>query len=569
MDILTEDLTLSYFQKHINPHGMNNKEIARQFSLLASLMELHGENAFKTKSYASAYLIIRKWEHPLEELSAEDIDRIPGIGKSVSAKIQELLSSGTMEVMEGYKAKTPEGIQQLLSVRGLGPKKIRVIWDELNVESPAELLYACEENRLIKLSGFGLKTQEDLKNKIHYFLDSQDRYLYGNIEEELELFKQKLQSALHAHRIEWVGDVATYAPVISSINCLITPELSAEQLLAIAGIELLSSAESVFTIKYEERLEVTVHGCPEDDFVSQFAELTMAAPLFEIMAHGGRLSGDADLPSALAEEGFDNLPIELWDKKNIEDAGPSYWAGLMTVDDIRGILHNHSTYSDGMNSLLDMAEYVRDQGYEYFGICDHSKSAFYANGLSPERVLEQMEEIDQINKKLAPFKVFKGIESDILNDGSLDYEADILERFDLIVASVHSNLRMDEEKAMKRLITAIENPFTHILGHPTGRLLLAREGYPIDHRKVIDACAANGVAIELNANPLRLDVDYTWLDYCMEKEVPVSINPDAHSRAQVDYVKYGVFAARKGGLKKEACLNTRTLHEFQNWLNKK
>jgi DNA polymerase (family 10) len=264
-----------------------------------------------------------------------------------------------------------------------------------------------------------------------------------------------------------------------------------------------------------------------------------------------------------------DLPVELLDVPGIENKTPKYWSGLVSSSDIRGILHNHSTWSDGINSLEEMSVHVRDQGYEYFGICDHSRSAFYANGLSAERVIEQMAEIDRINEKLAPFHVFKGIESDILGDGSLDYEDDILSQFDLIVASIHSNLRMDEEKAMSRLITAIENPYTRILGHPTGRLLLARQGYPIDHRKVIDACAANGVAIELNANPLRLDIDYTWLDYCMEKEVFVSINPDAHSRSQVAYVKYGVLAARKGGLKVEHCLNALSLEDFSSWLRRR
>jgi DNA polymerase (family 10) len=178
-----------------------------------------------------------------------------------------------------------------------------------------------------------------------------------------------------------------------------------------------------------------------------------------------------------------------------------------------------------------------------------------------------MNDIDKMNEKLAPFKIFKGIESDILGDGALDYEDDILSKFELVVASVHSNLRMDEAKAMARLIRAIENPYTRILGHPTGRLLLARQGYPIDHRKIIDACAANGVAIELNANPLRLDIDYQWMDYCMEKEVWVSINPDAHSRGQIEYVKYGIHAARKGGLKTQYCLNALSLEKFENWLN--
>jgi DNA polymerase (family 10) len=265
---------------------------------------------------------------------------------------------------------------------------------------------------------------------------------------------------------------------------------------------------------------------------------------------------------------FAGLPVELFDRQGIETFSPDYWTGLVNEKDLKGILHNHSTYSDGVNTLREMAEHVQSLGYAYFAICDHSRSAFYANGLQVERVLEQMDEIEAINRQMAPFKVFKGIESDILGDGSLDYEDDILSRFDLVVASIHSNLRMDEEKAMTRLLRAIENPYTRILGHPTGRLLLARQGYPVDHRKLIDACAANGVAIELNANPLRLDIDYTWLDYCMEKGVWVAINPDAHSRAQVGYVRYGVYAARKGGLKASQCLNALSLEEFSAWLKR-
>ena len=569
MDIFPPRPMMAYFRASTNGIGMNNKEIARRFSLLASLMELHGENAFKTKTYSSAFLIIRKWERPLADMTQEEIEKIPGIGKSVSAKIRELLDTGTLEALEAYKAQTPEGIQQLLSVRGLGPKKIRVIWDELNVESPTELLYACEENRLIKLSGFGLKTQEDLRKKIHYFLDSRDRHLYANLEEDLEAFKRALSETLQPAHFQWVGDYATYAPVVDTIECLVAPVCSAEEISSIPGLEMVEADEHAFTIRYDDRINITIHTCDTDNFLAQQAELTMSAPLFEIVAHEGQLYDSGTLDDSLANAGFDGLPFELWDKPGIEDADPEYWEGLITTGDIRGIVHNHSTWSDGMNTLKEMALHVRDLGYAYFAICDHSKSAFYANGLDEERVLSQMAEIDALNKELAPFKVYKGIESDILNDGALDYEKDILEKFDLIVASVHSNLRMDEEKAMHRLLTAIENPYTRILGHPTGRLLLAREGYPIDHRKVIDACAANGVAIELNANPLRLDIDYTWLDYCMEKGVPVSINPDAHSRAQVGYVKYGVYAARKGGLKTSHCLNALSLSDFEAWLNRK
>ncbi len=548
---------------------MGNKDIARQFSLLASLMELHGENAFKTKAYSTAYLALRKTDAPIEKMTAQELDALPGVGASVITKIKELLATGKIDALEKLKAKTPEGIQQLLSVKGLGPKKIRVIWDALKIESPAELLYACAENRLIKLPGFGLKTQQDLQQKITYFLDSQDRYLYGNIEEELEAILKKMRKGLPGHHIAWVGEFATKTPVISKLELLVAPEIDAEQLAAVPGVVINDDqADDDIAITFDERFKITVHTCPKADFNNHWALHTMYSGLYEKLSEADDFSSGGDIDEILEQGGFEGLPPELYDREEIEIYPPSYWEGLITGEDIKGILHNHSTYSDGMNTLEEMSLHVRDQGYQYFAICDHSRSAFYANGLSAERVLEQLDEIDAINARLAPFKVFKGIESDILGDGSLDYEEDILSRFDLVVASIHSNLRMDEEKAMSRLITAIENPYTRILGHPTGRLLLARQGYPINHKKIIDACAANGVAIELNANPLRLDIDYTWMDYCMEKDVWVAINPDAHSRAQVDYVKYGVLAARKGGLKVGSCLNALTLAAFEQWIKK-
>ena len=231
-----------------------------------------------------------------------------------------------------------------------------------------------------------------------------------------------------------------------------------------------------------------------------------------------------------------------------------------------GTLHNHSTWSDGINTVEEMALYCRDElKLQYLGMCDHSKSAFYAKGLSIERVLQQQEEIDHLNKNLGGFRIFKGIESDILYDGSLDYPDEILKRFDFIVASVHSILKMDEAKATSRLIKAIENPYTTILGHPTGRLLLSRSGYPINYKKVIDACAANQVVIEINANPLRLDLDWRWHQYALDKGVWLSVNPDAHRKEGFLDMHYGILAARKGGLYKEKCLNALSRMEIETF----
>ncbi|HNQ00150.1 MAG TPA: PHP domain-containing protein, partial [Bacteroidia bacterium] len=242
---------------------------------------------------------------------------------------------------------------------------------------------------------------------------------------------------------------------------------------------------------------------------------------------------------------------------------------LVTDSDLKGILHNHSTYSDGAHTLEEMAVYCKELGYQYLGICDHSKTAFYANGLQPERILQQHQEIEKLNASLAPFKIFKGIESDILADGSLDYPEEILKSFDFIVASVHSILRMDKEKATQRLIKAIENPYTTILGHPTGRLLLAREGYPIDYKKVIDACAANNVVMELNANPYRLDLDWRYIPYALEKNVMISINPDAHRKEGYHDMHYGICVARKGGLTAAMTFNAFSREEIAKRFDKK
>jgi DNA polymerase (family 10) len=259
-----------------------------------------------------------------------------------------------------------------------------------------------------------------------------------------------------------------------------------------------------------------------------------------------------------------------------EDSFAFGWAArhhadeLVTWDDLRGTLHNHSTWSDGKNSLAQMANYTRELGLSYFGIADHSQTATYAQGLKPEQVAEQQLEIDGLNAQYGDgFRILKGIESDILGDGSLDYTPDVLATFDYVVASVHQTLTMSKEKATARLLRAIENPYTTILGHPTGRLLLSREGYPIDHRTIIDACAEHQVVIEINASPYRLDIDWRWIDYAQQQGVMLSINPDAHSTAGLLDMHYGVAVGRKGGLLKSMTFNALTLTEMVAWLKKR
>ena len=259
-------------------------------------------------------------------------------------------------------------------------------------------------------------------------------------------------------------------------------------------------------------------------------------------------------------------PYQREQKAMLEQAARAPLPTPIQPQDIRAIIHSHSKWSDGSNTLEEMAAACMERGYEYLVISDHSKSAFYANGLHEDRIKEQHAQIDELNRKLAPFVIFKSVESDILYDGSLDYADEVLASFDLVIASVHSILKMPEEKAMSRLIRAIENPYTTILGHMTGRLLLSRPGYPVDHKKIIDACAANNVVIELNAHPRRLDMDWRWIGYALEKGVLISIDPDAHSTGGYKDVKYGVLAAQKGGLTPDKNLSSFNLHQFQQFL---
>ena len=535
---------------------MDNKEIAAAFKLAAALMELHGENDFRIRSYRNAYNALRKTERPLAEMSADEIKGIPGVGKSSAEKIEELITTGKMTKLEGYLDKTPAGVVEILGIRGIGPSKVRTIWKEMGIESPGELLYACNENRLIEASGFGLKTQADVKGKLEYHLASRDKFLYARAEH----YASEMITVLYecgAEKADPVGEIARKCPVVHSLEIIVTGTDDG-RLESNPRLKQMDNGTWVL----DDSVHFAIHHATADSYVANRFQLTGSEGFVAGIEIPAGAVSDKEI---LEHNGLPYVIPELREDREVINrvrAVDEY----VQLDDIKGIVHNHSTYSDGLHSLRVMAEYVRDSGYGYLGISDHSKTAVYANGLSVDRVMEQHLEIDQLNDELAPFVILKGIESDILADGSLDYEDDMLASFDFVVASVHSGLKMDIEKATNRLIRAIENPYTDILGHPTGRLLLSREGYPIDHKAVIDACAAHGVAIELNANPLRLDMDYTWIPYALESGVRIAINPDAHSKEGIHNVRFGVYAARKGGLTSDMCLNSMDVHEFRKWL---
>ncbi|ERJ59605.1 DNA polymerase/3'-5' exonuclease PolX [Sphingobacterium paucimobilis] len=553
---------------------MDNKTIARTFKLCGQLMELHNENPFRSKAVASASFKIDKLPFQAAEASLEKLSEQPGIGKSTAEKITQIITTGTFPELDELLAKTPEGILEVLKIKGLGPKKVQTIWNDLEIESVGELYYACNENRLIEAKGFGLKTQEDIKKAIEFSLANQGWFLYAKVESSADTLLSKLKQAIPNNHVEFTGDFRRKCEVLSQVELIVDTDLSSLQ-KAIAGLnyelEVHQNNNSI-SFKDEQTCPFIIYTSTTYTFAQDWLLRTGSEAHLDLLKEINPIlplaATETDIYQAM---GLDYIAPEL--REGLDEvvlAQAHNLPKLIEFGDVKGTVHNHSTYSDGVHSLKEMALYCKDQlGLSYFGICDHSKTAVYANGLTEERLQQQWAEVDKLNQELTPFKIFKGIESDILSDGSLDYPDEILAQFDFVVASVHSNLKMDEEKATARLIKAIENPYTTILGHPTGRLLLSRAGYPLDFKKVIDACAANDVVIEINANPLRLDLDWRWHRYALEKGVLLSINPDAHRTEGLLDMHYGIYVARKGGLTKEKCLNAFSLKEITQFFKER
>jgi DNA polymerase (family 10) len=548
---------------------MHNYEIQDYFTLLAKLMDIHGENEFKIKAYTNAAYTLDKLTESLSDMSPSQLFATRGIGEAIGKKIQEIIETKELSLLNEYIQKTPPGILEMLKIKGLGPKKIVTIWKELEIESIGELLYACEENRLVKYKGFGEKTQKNIQESLAFYLLHQGNYLYEQVEDLVNNLQNNLResfpkeqhiiSGFFKRQMEWLG----YLDVVTT--------LSETQLLEYLSQKLfkIEKNENYFSCKGEDNFEIRWHLTAPDRFFWKdftlscdpaFLNAWEQLPIFKMKAFASEQAifdqvGVHFIPAPQRE-----LP-EIITRATLKPLSKT-----IQPSDIKGIIHSHSTWSDGIHTIEQMAVAAKEQGYEYLIISDHSKSAFYANGLQADRIMAQHKEIDALNKKLAPFVIFKSIESDILNDGSLDYPDEVLASFDIVIASVHSNLKMTEEKAMMRLIRAICNPYTSILGHPTGRLLLSRKGYPVNFDEIIDACAAHNVVIELNAHPRRLDMDWRYIQKAIEMDVLISIDPDAHAIEGYEDCKYGVLVAQKAGLTAANNLSSFSLSEMMEFI---
>ncbi|MEP1085461.1 helix-hairpin-helix domain-containing protein [Algoriphagus sp.] len=555
---------------------MDHKTLLKKIKLSIQLMELHDENPFKIRSYQSALISLERGDQDIMVLSESELASIQGVGKSMVEAIQQLKETDTFPFLEELLAKTPEGILEILQIKGLGPKKVKTLWEQLGITSTHELMEACQAGKVAKIKGFGEKTQDTIIQNLEFVASNAGKWLYADIEEIIGQLEKTLHVLAPQAELAVVGDFSRNMEIITEAEFLIGSDEMAgikANIKAMETIEwiLLESGPRTLRGKLKEiDLRVSIHFCAKADFLWKKLSL-IASPL-----HLESLVDDKEtIAQKLQKKDYSSeneffsinklqiIPVEMREGYGeVELAKENKIPELLTDKDLKGILHNHSTYSDGKHTLRQMAEYCKELGYEYLGISDHSKTAFYAGGLTEDQILKQHQEIDLLNKELAPFRIFKSIESDILSDGKLDYSDEVLASFDFIVASVHSILNMDIKRATSRLITAIENPYTTILGHPTGRLLLRRQGYPIDHKAIIDACAQHNVVIEINANPWRLDLDWRYVRYAMEQGVMLSINPDAHAMEGYADMRYGVLVGRKGGLTKDMTLNAKSGEEL-------
>lgn len=558
---------------------MTNRSIARALRDTASLLELTGGNPFRARAFSRAARSIRGLDTPVADLlDAGTLTDVDGIGEGMAQHVADLVTTGSFDLRDDLLNAVPTGLLDVLRIKGLGTKKVRALWEELNITSLDDLERAARAGRITSLSGFGKKTQEKILTNVRLLRTYDEQRRAADAHADLQPVLDALREDLD--RVIVTGGLRRNLETIPHAHLLATPvapDAATEALADVLEAALAPAddtpAEAALSGALPSGLPLTVHFAAaeafgtalwhttgSDDHVAQFAERFGAPDAHPAEADVYAAADLAMVPPEL-REGTGELDAAA------EKALPT----LLTTSDLHGSLHNHSTYSDGAHSLRQMAEAARERGLSYFGICDHSQSLKVASGLPPAAVREQMDEIDALNTAFATedasFRIFSGIESDILADGSLDYEDDLLADFDFVVASVHTGMNMTADEATERIVRAVENPHTRILGHPTGRLLLVREGYPLHHERVLDACAAHGVALELNANPYRLDLDWRWVRPAIERGILISINPDAHAIDELDNVKWGVKVARKGWLTPAHCLNAKPLADFSDWIS--
>ena len=582
---------------------MTKAEIAAVLEEIATLLELKGENPFKIRAYANAARSIEAWGGSLSDLQDEEaLSKIPGIGKAIAAKIKELAATGSLKYVEDLRGEFPAAILELFSIQGLGAKKIKVLYDKLHVSSITELLKACESGRVAKLPGFGETTQEKFCKAITDRIKHAGSFQFGQIANEAESLRSDLAVHPDALHVCIAGSYRRRREIVRDLDLIVATKNPAEITKSFVGhplaesviaqgptkssvrlksgiqcdLRVVSGAEYPFALNYftgskEHNIEMRNRALEHSWTLNEYRLAPLPsdpkAKRKRSTKKIPRVRDEAELYRALD---LDFIPPELRENCGEFAAAEKHLLPrLLEQENLRGTFHCHTTASDGHNTLEEMAQAAQGLGLEYLGIAEHSGSSIQAHGLDPANLRAQVAAIRKLNQKFDGFRLFAGVECDILRNGSLDFDDDVLSELDFAIASVHSVFNLSEAEMTKRIIRAMENPFITILAHPTGRLLLKREPYVVDLPAVLDVAAETGTWIELNAAPKRLDLDWRWWPRAREKGVKCVINPDAHRAERLQDLWFGVGIARKGWLTKDDVVNCLPLGKIEAELKRK
>ncbi|MYL53275.1 DNA polymerase/3'-5' exonuclease PolX [Pontibacillus yanchengensis] len=569
---------------------LDKKELIKKLEQIAVYLELKGENPFKISAYRKAAQALENDDRSLSEI--DDFTNMTGIGKGTAAVIQELVETGEAEVLNQLEEDVPAGLVPLLQLQGLGGKKLAKLYQELGVTDATSLKEACEQEQVQQLSGFGKKTEEKILQALEDVSKRPERLPIAvmlPIAERIESFLQTVEGIDEFSR---AGSLRRMKETIKDIDFIIATEdyeKVREQLLQLDNIkEVVAKGDTKVSLLLAEGYDIGVDFrlVEPQEFATTLHHFTGAKDHNvamrqlakdqgkKISEYGVENSETGDIQTFTNEEtffahfGLEYIPPEV--RENLGEV-ESFRQKITLLDhqDIRGDLHMHTAWSDGAQSLKEMADRAIEKGYEYIAITDHSKYLRVANGLDEDRLRKQREEIDKLNETFESFHIFAGIEMDILPDGSLDFSEDFLKEMDFVIASIHSNFNQTQEEIMNRLRTALECPYVHLIAHPTGRLIGRRNGYDVDIEQLIQGAKETGTALELNANPNRLDLSWEYLTKAQEEGVRIAINTDAHTYSMLEHMEIGVGIGRKGWLRKENVLNTWTKEQLSLFMNNK
>ena len=559
---------------------MDRGQVVGILQQMADIVEVESDNPFRSRSFRGAARALDGLTGDFADLvESGSLSELKGIGKSIASVVEELYFTGTSSRYEELLDAVPVGVRELLRVPGLGPKKVRALWKDLEIETVDECVEACESGRVQQISGFGAKSQQKILDGIEYLRSVSNRFLLPEAEACAAVLVAALGELDVVQRIEVAGSYRRRRETVKDIDLLVStedPTAVAERFLSVdlvAGV--IASGSTKVSVRLANGMAADLRLVSDEEFPFALAYFTGSKEHNTVLRARAKSGGlklneyglfrdgdDASIRCEAEEDIYRELGLpwilpELRENRGeIERAEAGEDVALVQEADVRGVIHLHTTYSDGKRTLREMAEAAKERGYSYIGVTDHSQSAFYAGGLDAEAIARQHEEIDALDGELDGVRIFKGIESDIRADGSLDYDDAVLETFDFVIASLHSSLSQSREEMTARVLRAIENPFTTMVGHLTARLLLRREEVALDIDAVLARAAELGVVLEINANPRRLDLDWRHGPRARELGLLTSINPDAHDIPGIDDIRYGVGIARKACFEAERVVNT-------------